>query len=236
MAWYKCIGSSGGGTLPTGMWYGTKSQFDAISVKNPNVIYYVKRLSGGYLERNADLRGIYVGDTQIFPPSKNGYDLWVENLFFPDTNESGLQNIDYQFDTGLAFCSADNVDRDWQMEFKATLSTTANLSGDQTIIGCGSNGSYLSSVYFNTSGGLCVYGAGISDGQKVADCNGHDIKFVFSRANNSMEIYRDGTLETTLTEIGSVTASDQYELGFSKYSNSYRFHGTINYFKFKWLS
>lgn len=236
MAWFKCTGGSGGGIiLPNTIWYGTKSQFDALTSKDPGTLYYVKRIANGDSSNINNSRGIYIGEDQIFPPKRGGYDLWIENLYFPDTNDTGLTNTDYQIDTGLAFCSSDNISRDWQLEFKATLST-GSISGDQVICGCGNSNGMLYEVYLNTSGGLCIYGSGISDGQKVADANGHDIKLIFSRANNTIEVYKDGTLETTLTGIGSPSANDAYELGICKYKNSYRFHGTINYMKFKWLN
>ena len=237
MAWYKTGGGGGGSSkIPSNLWYGTQSQFAALSSKDKDTIYFVKRLSNSDTYKASNCRGIYIGENKIYPPSKDGYDLYFENMFFPDSNESGLNNTDYQLDTGLGFCSSDNIGRDWQLEFKATLTTTGSVSGDQVICGCGSSNGWLYELYFNSSGSLCIYGSGISDGEKVSGANGHDMKLVFTRSTSSLAIYKDNVLQTTLTGIGNPSANDNYELGICRYSNSYRFHGTINYLKFKWLS
>ena len=248
MAYFRCgSGNSGGGgglSVPTNVWYGTQSQFDDISTKDNNTLYYIQKrsyhgnINGTY---TSTIDGIYIGNTKLYPIVKDGWDYVIENVYFPDTNPTGLYNVDYELNTGLQVNSAENKDRDFQIEFKATLSTTASLSGDQLLFGCGTSASSYYSifreVYLNTSGALCISGNNINDTSYVNDCSGHDMKFIFSRANNSLEIYKDGTLATTLNNIGTVTASDyDFDLGISRYNNNYRFHGTLNYFKFKWLT
>ena len=242
MAYFRCIGNNGGGgTLPTKYWHGTQSQFDAITTKSDDTVYHIEFPADGSTSRPniSNICGLYIGNTKIYPCAKNGYDYWIEDLFFPDTNATGISNIDYELNTGLDFCSATNKDRDWQIEFKATLSTTATLSGDQLICGVGNSvgsSSTIKELYFDTSGNLKMAGSGIGDSQYLADANGHDIKLVFSRSANTIEIYKDGTLGNTITNVGSTSAYTRYDLGISRYNNNYRFHGTINYFKFKWLS
>ncbi len=228
MNFYRCGAAGGGGgiTLPTNFWHGDQNRYNAIEEKDPNTLYHLER--PGVNNRN-DTFAIYLGETQLFPIVEEGYDWCIYNLYFPNSNDTGCDNSDYEIDTGLCL---ENGNRDWQIEFKATLSN-GSLSGDQVICGTGTN-TILKECYFNTSGGLCLYGSGISDSQYVTNCSGHDMKFIFIRSENSLYIYKDGELADTRTGIGR--PSTGYYLGISRYSSSYRFHGTIDYFKFKWLS
>ncbi len=237
MAYFKCIGTNGGGVaLPTKYWHGSKEQYDALSSYDSDTLYHCERstndntsIQNNYFNRT---QAIYIGETMIFPYSLNGYDWYISDLFFPDGSVTGVGVRDWEVDTDLSLEDGGS----WQIEFKVNCTFSQQDGGaDQVICGTGLDNSILKELYLNASGHLCVNGSGIGDTQRVTNCNNVDIKLVFDATNQSLEIYKEGTLETTITGFNYSTSSKKY-LGISRYSTRYRFHGTINYFKFKWLS
>lgn len=231
MAWYKCIGSNSGGiSLPTKYWHGTQDEYDNLSNYSNDTIYNIEHIvTGSYMN---NVVKIMIGQNQIFPYELSGYDWYMNNMFFPDTNATETDNLWYSIDMGILLGSSENINKNWQMEFKATLSQTATLSGDQIIVGTGSNED-IKEIYLNTSGNLCISANGISDTSYISNANGYDIKII--RDGSNLELYKDGILVDTLTTY-SQSLNTRYYLGISRYTNNYRFHGTIEYFKFKWLS
>lgn len=235
----SCMAIGGGGTtMPTKYWCGNQSEYDALQSYDDDTLYQIQVLYGNRTNYYTNYTSrFYIGSEQIFPPVLEGYDYFIENLSFPDTDASGREPYDYEIDTGIRLSTPSNYQKPWQLEFKATLSQTASLSGDQVIIGSGNSNGAIKEIYFNTSGDLCMYGNNISDEQKMSDANGHDIKIIHD--GTDITIYKDGVLATTLSDCQQQSDGDSTDLslGICRYTNnrSYRFHGTIHYLKFKWL-
>ena len=235
-------GGSGEINAPTKFWQGLQSQYDALvsyeSDRMYTIVATINQMSdtmSGYINK---ISKIYIGDTLVYPVEEQGYDWCITDYFLPDNNAStNGDNRDYDVNVGVYFQSDANKNRDWQIEFKATLSTGSYSSSDQVLFGQGNNSSArLKEVYFNASGNLYISGNSISDIEYISDANGHDIKMIYSNTNGTIELYKDGTLVNTITGVPTSYSAANYELGLCRYKSSYRFHGTINYFKFKWLS
>ena len=232
------IGGGGGISLPTNFWKGSQSDYDNLQSYDDNTLYYIEIHSADKDQsRIAHFTSkIYLGTNQIFPVQKDGYDFYIENFDCPNTVPGNSDN-DYAINTGILLHTTENVNRPWQLEFKAELAQSPAVSTDHVIIGGWRDQSQIYEIYLNNSGNLCVYAAGISDSSKVTDANNHDIKMI--RNGSSIEIYKDDVLSTTLTGFnpGTTSGSYVYPLMLNYYSRNenYRFHGTIHYLKFKWL-
>lgn len=247
MAWFKCVGpiEGGGMTLPTNYLRCSKEHYTNLQNKDPNTLYFIdtiKNIRSSWNSRIIDgIREIYLGTQMIYPIKKDGYDWCIENLEFPDAlgtdSETGKSYTvsDYEINMDIDLTSSENINKNFQIEFKATLSQTASLSGDQVIFGGTMSRSGIFECYLNTSGHLYFYANGISDSKFIDDANDHDIKIV--RDGSNIEFYKDGTLITTVSTYAPDSNYSGFPIGIARYNNnsSATFHGTIHYLKFKWL-
>lgn len=233
--WANAIASIQSFVPPVNIRRCTKSEYEAIASPSDDTIYLIAPYDSANSLGQASTCEIFVGANRIFPAPKTqtGYDWYGANMVFPDTNApDAYDGRTYDIETGIAINSADNVSRNWQMEFMVTPAST--WSGDNVIIGCSADG-MVREIYLKKSGGnncLYLYINGYGDTRASnEEVTGVAIKIVKNGTTGT--VYFNDTVITTFTFTETVYNNT---LGIGKYKSANRFYGTINYFKFKWLS
>ena len=214
----------------TNIWQGTKSDFEDLVVLNPKTVYRVYKMGAVGNTNKSYLYQIWVGNTRVFPPVKDGYEFWIQNYDQTNWNLSNNEIPNNWIDTGIELNSAENVSRDWQIEFKVT--DIHNTGSDHVI--CGTDKSYsqagIKEIYTDRYGILYVYDSTSGDAYiSSGSIEGEDC--ILKRENGVYKFYQNGTLTGTKNASSSVGGT---ELGIGVYSD-YGIGLYIDYFGFKWL-
>lgn len=214
----------------TNIWQGTKSDFSNLAVRNPKTIYVV--LSERALNNSQCnyLYQVWVGNTRIFPPIKDGYDFSIENY---DCLIWNTVNVPRNWiDTGIELNSSETYDKNFQIEFK--ISDIYVISGDHVI--CGTMNDRhpdgIKEIYVTKNGILYIYETSNGD-RAVSSGSIINEDVIIKRINSVYEIYQNGTKTNTISAYSSYGSSEP--LGIGVYSSSYSIGLYIDYFRFKWL-
>lgn len=156
------------------------------------------------------------------PPSS--YDYYIENV--------NLANNNY-IDTQISIFSSENVNRDWQIDFK--MHTSAS-SGERPYIGTSQRSGKTLELYLDNSGTyLWMESSGFPDYLPLASSI-EDKDVTITMINNVITIKADGDIVIQHIVTGQTTGSNTLLIGKYVGGNSYYYKGYCDYFGFKWLT
>ena len=226
MAWYKCIGGSEKVTETVRL---TETEWNNLSVKDNNKIYYVTNANGDMIRKT------YQGNRRILRKSDiSDYEFWYEDLRFPRYYNSGdFARQYYWINDGVQIFLNENLNRGWQLEFNVDPQS----SNENPIIGtASSNPSSATAPTQNleiypqgSTSTLLLYGK-IS--ATIPNAIGEDV--IIKYENGTITVYINDVVVYT-TNFTPVADTDNYFI-IGDYRNNYCFEGVMNYIGFKWLS
>lgn len=219
----------GGISAVSKIWFGTQAEYESISVPDDGTMYVIKQKDETYGIFQS-IQKIYIGSTIVFPAIKTGYDYWIDDYYVPDNALTYLNY--YKTDTGIALNNATNKTRDYEIVFNGNPSKNSALGNiDRVVCGTKNTGTGIREVYFDRNGALHVY-EGTTDAMAYSgDASNKDI--VIRREGTTLTVSVEGVVVDTRT---CDRSESNFILGIGKYSDSYAWIGTLNYFGFRWLN
>ena len=155
------------------------------------------------------------------PTPPTSYDYYIENV--------NLANNNY-IDTQIPIFSSDNINRDWQIDFK--MHTSA--SGEKPYIGTSQRSGKTIELYLDNSGThLYMEEGGFPDSPLASSIEDKDV--TITMISNVITIKADDDIviqKTTNQNTGSNTLLIGKYVG----GNEYHYNGYCDYFGFKWLT
>lgn len=224
MVYFKCMGN-GGGKI-TGTIRLTETEWNNLSVKDNNKIYYITN------ENDDMIIYTYQGNRRIlnYKNDISDYEFWYEDLKYPRNMGGADYAYNYYWlDNGIKLNSTENLGRSWQLEFNA--SPQSGTSNDKVVIGTDTSSDQNIEIYYggNNYATLYLYGK-IS----VTIQNARDKDIIVKFENNVVTVTVDGVLTNTVNYTPVEDNNNYFVVG--NYRNNYSFNGYINYVGFKWLS
>lgn len=229
MAWYKCIGNSGGGGSSeiSEIVRLTETEWNNLSTKDNNKIYNVTNSNGDMIKKT------YQGNRRILRKSDiSDYEFWYEDLRFPRYYISGDFAMQYYWiNDGIQIFLNENLNRGWQLEFNVDPQS----SNENPIIGTASSNPSSATAptqnleIYPRGSNLLLYGK-IS--AKIPNAIGEDV--IIKYENGTVTVYVNDVVAYT-TNFTPVADTDNYFI-IGDYRNNYCFEGVMNYIGFKWLS
>lgn len=225
MAWFKCVGNSGGGNISETVRL-TETEWNNLSVKDNNKIYYVTNDNGDMVIYT------YQGNRRIlnYKNDISDYEFWYEDLKFP-RNMSGADYAYsyYWLDHGIKLNSTENFGRSWQLEFN--VSPQNGSSNENVVIGTTTSGDQNIEIYMGNTNNAMLYLYGKISAY-IANARDKDVVIKFE--NNVVTVTVDGTLTNTINYTPTVDNNNYFVV--ANYRNYYCYSGIMKYIGFKWLS
>ena len=154
-------------------------------------------------------------------PSPSNYDYFIENVSLTNNNF---------IDTQIPIFSADNINRDWQIDFK--MSTSA--SGEKPYIGTSQRSGKTIELYLDNNGThLYIEDGGFPDSPLAAPIE--DKNVTITMISNVITIKADGDIVIQKT-VNQKTGTNTLLIGKYVGGNTYHYNGYCDYFGFKWLT
>lgn len=155
------------------------------------------------------------------PPAS--YDYYIENV--------NLANDNY-IDTQIPIFSADNISRDWQIDFK--MHTSASGLGDKPYIGTSQRSGKTIELYLDKYGThLYIEEGGFPDSPLAAPIE--DKNVTITMINSVITIKANGDIVIQKT-VNQNTGSNTLLIGKYVGGSTYHYNGYCDYFGFKWLT
>ena len=177
MTWYRCMGNGGGGgggglTPPTNEWFGTPTEFRALSSKSDDTIYKI-------LFDNIIPSAEFIGSTQISPIGKdfNGYDFLVDHY----------NPVRYKFDTGFQWFN--------NVNFEIVFSLGASSYSGTNVIIANSGSPDFNIILNNTS--MKIFTTGYN--QTTIDTIQANTEYTLRKEGSAITISRGSTQIFTTT-------------------------------------
>lgn len=235
MAWYRCIGNSGGGSSEISEIVRlTETEWNNLSTKDNNKIYNVTNSNGDMIRKT------YQGNRRILRKQDiSDYEFWYEDLIFPDVLSVSNNNYhnnarNYAINTGIEIFSSSNYQKSFEIDFKVNpVFNTSDSHRYGNIIAKNNYTSPEFQIYVDEQ----ISGVGITNGSmdsRISNMFNKDIQYVFDRDNGNVKMYVDDVLTDTQSLTTSIEADNPLLIGL--YGTYSPFNGIINYIGFKWLT
>lgn len=225
----------------TNIWQGTKEEFKALSSRNPKTVYVAHTTNANNESHWQMIYQVWVGNTRVFPPVKDGYDFWIQNYDRMSWDTSDLCPSKEWIDTDITLNNSANISRPWQMEFR--ISDVYQLVSNPDHVLCGVSREFYSPKGFselylkNADGTLHLFDRGdgsasSSFDEQISDGSIIDQDCILKRENGVYKFYQNGTLVTTKNASSGLY---DHPFGIGTYRSIFHIGLYIDYFGFKWL-
>ena len=204
----------------------TETEWNNLSVKDNNKIYYVTNGNGDMVLYT------YQGNRRIlnYKNDISDYEFWYEDLKFPRNMGSADYAYSYYWlDNGIKLNSTENLGRSWQLEFN--VSPENGTSRENAVIGTSTSDYQNIEIYMGNTNNAMLYLYG-KISANIPNARDKDVIIKFE--NNVVTVTIDGVLTNTINYTPTEDNNNYFVV--ANYRDNYCYSGYMNYIGFKWLS
>ena len=206
----------GGGELPSNYWSGTQAQYDSLSTYSDDTLYNILDSLGVHTV------AVYIGNTLIYSRELD-YDYYIEDVQMVDSSSA--------IDTGIKLFSLENINRDWECDFKINYDSTVN--NDQSLFSTNDETATAIIIYAREGKPRIFCKPLISDRALSTLMDNKEVNII--KKNNALTILVDGNVILTMSFTPTSTNNNSIWIG--RWMNGTPIiNGYIEYFGFKFTS